>query len=189
MGNPRKAPWAMGRKEAGTSVMGQPLVSPSTRPEANESIPSVTMKGAIPTYATSTPFTAPMTSPTRIPRSTANGGGAPIVIAYAAPLPAEAVDGPNVRTPHARERHDRAHRQVDPTGEDYEQLAQGDDCDERDLPRHQVEVAGAEEVRRGNPDRRHEQDEGEEDRRFPALQQGAGDVAAGLRVSLGVHCH
>jgi len=49
MGNPRKEPWAMGRKEAGTSVMGQPLVSPSTRPEAKESIPSVTMNGAIPT--------------------------------------------------------------------------------------------------------------------------------------------
>ena len=61
--------------------MGQPLVSPSTRPEANESIPSVTMNGAIPTYATSAPFTAPITSPTRIPRSTAYGGGTPIVIA------------------------------------------------------------------------------------------------------------
>src|SRR6266850_1467957 len=97
-------------------------------------------------------------------------------------------DGHRVCGPHAREGHDRAHRQVDATGEDHEQLAQGDDCDERDLPRHQVEVAGAEEVRRGDPDHRHEEDQGEENRRFPAPHQGAGDVAAGLGISLGVHC-
>src|SRR5437899_9520537 len=96
-------------------------------------------------------------------------------------------DRHRVGGPHARERHDRAHRQVDPAGEDHEQLAQGDDRDERDLTRYQVEVAGAEEVRRGDPDHRHAEDEGEEDRRFPGPHQGADDVAAGLRVSLRVH--
>ena len=47
IGRRRKEPWAIGRKEAGMSVMGQPLVKPSTRPEPNESMPRVTMKGAI----------------------------------------------------------------------------------------------------------------------------------------------
>ncbi len=56
------------------SVMGQPLVSPRTLPEAKDSIPSVAMKGGIFTWAISVPLIAPMAIPTRIPNATASAG-------------------------------------------------------------------------------------------------------------------
>ena len=132
--------------------------APFASPRTISIVPSVTMNGTTWRRVMRRPFTRPQ--------------------AAAAATPLKPRDGRRRAVPQQdrdhdrRERDDRAHRQVDAARHDDGRHADRRHADDRRLARHQLQIAGLDELDPGEQ-REHERDEHQPDERARAIEQGS----------------
>ncbi len=151
------------RKPPSKPDTGRPAVKTRAAPRATLIIPRVAMKGGSRPRVISSPLTRPHRAPAARPSAMARGTGNG---AWRA-----------AREEDAGEGHDRAHREVDPPGDDHERHAHRDHGVDGGLLEDVEEVGDGEEVRAQDREQPPEEEKPEEGADLPALFRQPGPQA------------